>query len=604
MAKLPTVVTNIAPDLRAFVNRVREAIEGKGGNKLVTVNDLIDGGIAVPGPGGTIIPPGGGVVGPPPAPTNVVATGAIQNIIVEWDDPRYYGHAHAEVWGSETDNIGTAVLLGMTPGSIYIDAVGPSVTRYYWVRFINILDTAGPYNAVGGTLGQTGPAVEYLLNTLTDAALDPAAPYSKFAVRADLFYVVPDVDFNQETTPTATAVGQLWYQPSADITRTWTGTTWGPFSQSLPFIVNSSPQTINGVSVPAGVFMDAAFIKNGTITNAKIGNAAIDDAKIANLSAGKITAGSLSVGSYIESSNYIAGSQGWKIDGGGTAEFGAASIRGQLTAAQIDSRGLSIRDAANNIILNAGTGAFLGNVTGTVNGVPATTVISELNTKLDSDARNVLAGSGGLAAGTLNWNTSGVRTSGSGVGLTANGLVAFNTSGAATFTLNASTGNATFAGTLSAASGTFAGSLTARTILADNIVANAIAVANQYYLSGSITAIATFGTTLTTSNTNIIGQFTVSNTSNVNTTLSAVGTGRSGATGASNNQYQAFSVFDSDGLTVFNYGWTEMLEDAKAFSFTFPLNANSSETFYVRGAKTNTPTQDYSLQVVVMGVKN
>lgn len=61
----------------------------------------------------------------------------------------------------------------------------------------------------------------------------------------------------------------------------------------IPFIVQATPTTINGVSVPAGVYMNDAYIRNGTITNAKIGNAAIDDAKIASLSADKIVAGSL-----------------------------------------------------------------------------------------------------------------------------------------------------------------------------------------------------------------------------------------------------------------------------------------------------------------------
>lgn len=389
MAKLPTVVSNLAPDLRAFVNRVREALDSGGNNRLITVNDLISSGIAVPGPGGTIIPPsGGGVITTPPTPKNVAANGAIQNIIVTWDDPLYFGHAYAEVWGSDTDNLGDAVQIGMAPGAIFIDAIGPSSIRYYWVRFVNTLGTAGAFNAVAGVQGVTGPAVEYLIDTLTDAALDPDSPYTKFAVRADLFYVVPEVDFNQESTPTATATGDLWYQPSTEITRTWDGSAWSSFSVQLPFIVNSSPQTINGVAVPAGVYMDAAFIKNGTITNAKIGNAAIDDAKIANLSAGKITAGSISVGSFIQSSNYLIGSQGWKIHGDGTAEFAAAAIRGQLTAAQINSNGLSIRDTSGNIILNAGTGVFNGttsasNVSGlgalaTQNTVSGTTQVTGL----------------------------------------------------------------------------------------------------------------------------------------------------------------------------------------------------------------------------------
>jgi hypothetical protein len=340
---------------------VREALDGRGADKLVTVNDLIRGGLAVQGPNNTVTSPaGGGVVGTPATPKNVQASGAIQNIIVTWDDPLYNGHAYAEVWGSSTDDLGAAVQVGMTPGAIFVDAVGPSVTRYYWVRFVNVLGVQGAFNAVAGVQGVTGSDVAYLLDTLTDAALDPDSDYSKFAVRADFFYVMPSPDFSQESTPTATAVGDLWYQPSTELVRTWTGSTWGSFVQTLPFVVNSSPQTINGVAVPAGVYMDAAFIKDGTITNAKIGNATIDTAKIVSLTASKITAGDISVGNYIQSTGFITGSSGWKIGGNGVAEFAAASIRGQLTASQINSNGLSVKDTSGNIILNAGTGVFSG----------------------------------------------------------------------------------------------------------------------------------------------------------------------------------------------------------------------------------------------------
>lgn len=288
-SKLPFVSSDIPRDLRMFIDRVREMITGSGKEKLVTVGDLVSSGIAAPGPGGTITTPTTNV-SPPTTPTGVSASGAIQNIIVAWDAPLYAGHSHAEVWGSATDDLGAAVQVGMAPGAIFVDAVGPSVVRYYWVRFINVLGAQGAFNAVAGVRGETGSDVSYMLDTLTDAALDPASPYTKFAVRADLFYVMPEPTFNQEATPTATATGDLWYQPSTELIRTWTGSTWGAFTQTLPFVVNSTPQTINGVSVPAGVYMDAAFIKNGTITNAKIGDAAIDDAKIvdATISAAKI----------------------------------------------------------------------------------------------------------------------------------------------------------------------------------------------------------------------------------------------------------------------------------------------------------------------------
>ena len=52
---------------------------------------------------------------------------------------------------------------------------------------------------------------------------------------------------------------------------------------TVPFIVQASATTLNGESVPAGVYMSDAFIKNGSIANAKIGT----------LNAGKITAGSI-----------------------------------------------------------------------------------------------------------------------------------------------------------------------------------------------------------------------------------------------------------------------------------------------------------------------
>jgi hypothetical protein len=81
--------------------------------------------------------------------------------------------------------------------------------------------------------------------------------------------------------------------------------------------------------------------------------------------------------------------------------------------------------------------------------------------KLKANAQNILSGSAGLATGNLAWDGSGNRTSGYGVGMNQKGIVAYNSSGVATFTLDGTTGNATFAGALSAATGTFAGSLSA-----------------------------------------------------------------------------------------------------------------------------------------------
>jgi hypothetical protein len=167
--KLPSVTSDIPRDLRTFIDRLRELTTSNGDNRFVTARELIAGGVVDPGNNGTIVRPGTTVVGTPPAPTNLTAAAAIQNIIVSWDSPQYAGHSHAELWGSSTDNIGVAVLIGLSPGAIYIDSVGPSVTRYYWVRFVNTLNVVGPFNSVNGTVGTTGAAVTYLLATLTNS---------------------------------------------------------------------------------------------------------------------------------------------------------------------------------------------------------------------------------------------------------------------------------------------------------------------------------------------------------------------------------------------------------------------------------------------------
>ena len=101
------------------------------------------------------------------------------------------------------------------------------------------------------------------------------------------------------------------------------------------------------------IAVGSAAIQDGAIVNAMIRDATIDTAKIATLAAGKITAGSLLVGAFIQSSDYVNNVAGWRIHGNGSAEFGAAVIRGQLTAAQIDTRGLDIRTPGGAIILSA-----------------------------------------------------------------------------------------------------------------------------------------------------------------------------------------------------------------------------------------------------------
>ncbi len=111
------------------------------------------------------------------------------------------------------------------------------------------------------------------------------------------------------------------------------GSPSGPgITPAVPFIVRTTPGTVNGVAYPAGVYIDAAFILDLTAPIARMGNLWVTNAMVASLSAAKLTAGSIMVGQYIESTGFVSGSTGWRINGNGVAEFSGVVVRGTIVA--------------------------------------------------------------------------------------------------------------------------------------------------------------------------------------------------------------------------------------------------------------------------------
>lgn len=126
-----------------------------------------------------------------------------------------------------------------------------------------------------------------------------------------------------------------------------------------PFIVRTTTTTENGVTIPAGVYMDAAYIVNLSAMIAKFGNAAISSAQIQNLAATKITSGAINVGAVIQSSNYIANNTGWAIRGDGTMEIQQIIARGNIYADDGYFRG-DVTGARGTFNGGVRGGAFLG----------------------------------------------------------------------------------------------------------------------------------------------------------------------------------------------------------------------------------------------------
>ena len=382
---------------KRFAYSLKENVDVLTGNRgdpldrAVTVRDLLDAGIIKLARGSNLFGNNGFEIDPtilfptlavPPAPTNLQAAGAFQNILLEWDLQFYIGHAGVEIWRHTSDSLAGATLVGTMTGmaGVYVDAVGSGKSFYYWVRAVNRNSVYGPYNSSSGTLGETAIDVAYMLTLLSGAvtssqlAADLSAPIAKIpalesftgyasgysggslltrmgATETKANAAATSAQLSSESTTRANADSALsstvtslsstvggntssistqvtttnglkaQYTVKLDVngavagfglasTTSAAGNITSEFivnadrfaimrggsnttAATVPFIVQASATTLNGVAVPAGVYMADAFIKNGSIANAKIGNAAIDNAKIANLSAAKINTGTL-----------------------------------------------------------------------------------------------------------------------------------------------------------------------------------------------------------------------------------------------------------------------------------------------------------------------
>lgn len=299
---------------------------------------------------------------PPPTPTGFTVDAAISHVFVEHDAPVYrqgHGHLRTRLYGKIVNagdplpTFADAVEIAQFAGTVYAHPSNPATTWRLWIKWETV-DGVLSVDPAGGTNGLeavTGQDVALLLKAL-EGEITESQLYTDLSTKINdsadgVSYLGTQNGIRvQASSDGKTVIGGFGVMGSVDAENGPTidfGVLANSFyiaapatatgvESAIPFIVQTTATTINGVDVPAGVYMRDAFIQNGTITNAKIANLAVDDAKIASLSATKLTAGQLQVGSWISSSNYVAGAQGWAINSDGTAELSNAVVRGTVYA--------------------------------------------------------------------------------------------------------------------------------------------------------------------------------------------------------------------------------------------------------------------------------
>ncbi|MGF1727076.1 phage tail tip fiber protein [Photobacterium nomapromontoriensis] len=169
----------------AAVQENIELLTGQRGNGLdraITVRELASLGLISVSRGGNgsvvtkpVIPVVPGVdvpVNVPHAPVSFMAYGGFGSIMLEWRPPTFKGFAHAEIWRAAPDVDGTApaleqaALIATTPATVFGDIVDPGSTFYYWCRFVNIKDFAGPFHGVDGVKVSTNQGIGGIIDDI------------------------------------------------------------------------------------------------------------------------------------------------------------------------------------------------------------------------------------------------------------------------------------------------------------------------------------------------------------------------------------------------------------------------------------------------------
>lgn len=107
----------------------------------------------------------------PPAPQNLIASGAYSSINLSWVYPSYRNHGYTEVWRSTVNDLSTAALIGTNQATVYNDPVGTEKRYYYWVRNVSKANVKSEYNSLTGVLAETAVDVARRISELETEVL-------------------------------------------------------------------------------------------------------------------------------------------------------------------------------------------------------------------------------------------------------------------------------------------------------------------------------------------------------------------------------------------------------------------------------------------------
>lgn len=134
--------------------------------------------------------------------------------------------------------------------------------------------TTGKANAATSAISTLSTTVNGHTTSIQTAQSSINGLEGKYSVRIDAGGRVSGFGLASNTTRSDFAVVADYF---------WIAPPTGSAKGTKPFMVLTAAKTINGTSVPAGTYIESAYIHNGSIDTAKIKDLSVSTAKIANL---------------------------------------------------------------------------------------------------------------------------------------------------------------------------------------------------------------------------------------------------------------------------------------------------------------------------------
>jgi predicted phage tail protein len=269
---------------------------------------------------------------PPPEVSSFTAESIVFGIKLKWEIPQGVSTAdlqRTEIWYSETNQISDATKFGdytYPQTDLTIMGLAPGKTYFFWARLVDRIGNIGAF--FGPVFGQSsvdaGPILDYLNDKITETQLSQhllekidsggGAQVEVEALKTELaaMYSIK-TQLTVDGKPYLAGIG-IGVENDEGMITSQVLIAASRFAVVDPNTANVFyPFVVQG----GAAYIDTAFIRDGSITMLKIGQA-------------------------LQSDNYVAGVQGWRLDKAGNLEFnGPAPGGGRLT---VTNRAVKVYD--------------------------------------------------------------------------------------------------------------------------------------------------------------------------------------------------------------------------------------------------------------------